>query len=307
VRMPELPVVVVVVMYNSEKLLSDLVASLGPGIEPLKWELVFVDNASSDGSLAEARRLAPDATIVDTGRNGGYAAGINAGVAKARPHSAVLVLNPDVRLSRGCVPTLMKILSESGAGIAVPRLLDARGELIPSMRREPTLRRAAADTLIGATRAGRIGTLGEVVTSLSAYTEPGPTDWAEGSTQLISRECWNAVGTWDEGFFLYSEETDYDLRARDAGLGTWFVPDAVATHLEGGSASNPGLWPLLVSNKVRLYRKRHGRVLAAVFWAVIVVREMTRSILGIKASRAAVRRLTSPRKMREVPGPHSLV
>ncbi len=119
-------VAVVVVTYNSADLLDDLIASLPGGLRGLPWKLIIVDNDSVDASVETARRLAPDATIVETGRNGGYAAGINAGVAAAGPHSAVLVLNPDVRLGVECVPALIAALHRPDTGIAVPLLTDAK-------------------------------------------------------------------------------------------------------------------------------------------------------------------------------------
>lgn len=102
-------VAVVIVTYNSSKLLPDLVRSLSAGLGNLKWHLTVVDNASADDSVAQARRLAPQALIVETGRNAGYAAGINAGVLAAPPHSCILVLNPDVRLLPDCVPALISL------------------------------------------------------------------------------------------------------------------------------------------------------------------------------------------------------
>src|SRR5690349_21642343 len=88
---------IVVVMYKCEELLPDFVAALDEGLAGVSYELVAVDNASPDRSVELVKSLAPAATIVETGRNGGYAAGINAGVTAAGAHSAVLVLNPDVR------------------------------------------------------------------------------------------------------------------------------------------------------------------------------------------------------------------
>jgi N-acetylglucosaminyl-diphospho-decaprenol L-rhamnosyltransferase len=299
-------VAVVVVTYNSESLLEDLLASLGPGLDPVPWHLTVADNASADGSVATVRRLAPEATVVEMGRNAGYAAGINAAVSAARPHTAVLVLNPDVRLEPGCVTELLRTLRSRPTGIAVPRLVDAKGALIPSMRREPSILRTLGDTVLGANRAGRIATLGEVVTDERRYAAEAVTDWAEGSTQLISAECWRRCAPWDESFFLYSEETDFALRARDAGFVTRYTPAARAVHLEGGSAHSPRLWMLLTLNRVRLYRRRHGRVPTAAFWAVLLVRELSRAMLGRPTNRAAARALLSPSRLREVPGPRTV-
>lgn len=295
---------IVVVLYNSATHIHGLVESLADGLDGTNWHLVVVDNASTDGGLAIVRDLAPDATIVETGRNAGYAAGVNAGVRAAPEHKAVLILNPDVRLRPGCVRELLGALSEPGVGIVVPRLHDASGELILSMRREPTLTRAYADALIGASRVGRYPRLGEVVTEPSAYTEPTNTDWAEGSTQLISSECWRICGPWDERFFLYSEETDFDLRSRDAGFATRFVPTAAAIHLEGGSGASPGLRALMAVNRIRLYRRRNGRGRAILYWGAIMLRESIRVALGDKGSRPTLRAITSPKRLRDTPGPH---
>ncbi len=299
-------VAVVVVTYNSQRLLADLIQSLGPGLEGVNWHLTVADNDSKDDSAGEIHRLKPDATVIEMGRNAGYAAGINAAVAKSGPFTAVLVLNPDVRLTPGCVRTLLDTLRENGTGIAVPLLHDGDGRLIETMRREPAVRRVLADAVLGAGRAGRIGTLGEMITDPGQYRSETVTAWAEGSTMLISADCWNAIAPWDESFFLYSEETDFALRARDAGFVTRFTPAARATHLEGDSKVSPGLWALLTINKLRLYRRRHHRLAATAFWAALLLRETSRAAIGNVPSRRAVRFLLNPRRLRETPGPHTV-
>lgn len=296
-------VAVVVVTHNSAHLLPGLLESLPQGMGPVGWELIVVDNASADGSAEVARQLAPYATVVETGCNAGYAAGINAGVAVAGQHTAILALNADVRLGRECVPVLLGALRRPGTGVAVPRLSDARGALIESQRREPAIMRVIAAAVLGARRAGRLGTWGEVVTDPAAYADDADIEWAEGSTQLISAECWAACGPWDESYFLYSEETDFDLRARDLGFRTRYVAAAAATHLEGGSAGSERMWPLLVANQVRLYRHRHAALPAAGFWLASLVREASRAALGRPASRAAVRVLLNPARLRAARGP----
>jgi N-acetylglucosaminyl-diphospho-decaprenol L-rhamnosyltransferase len=305
VLMPRETVAVVVVTYNSERLIDDLLTSLDDGLKGIAWHLTVSDNASADGTVPAVRRLAPAATIVEMGRNAGYAAGINAAVQVAPPHSAILVLNPDVRLMPGCVTELLDAL-RPGTGLAVPRLVDAKSELIESMRREPTVLRAWGDAVLGARRAGRYPALGEVVTDHRRYLDGAVTDWAEGSTLLISAECWQRCAPWDESFFLYSEETDFALRARDAGLVTRYVPAAGAVHLEGDSAQSPGLWALLMLNRVMLFGRRNGRLRTIAYWTALVLREASRAMLGRPTSRAAVQAIISPRRLREARGPHSV-
>jgi GT2 family glycosyltransferase/glycosyltransferase involved in cell wall biosynthesis len=300
-------VLVVCVLFDSTEVLPELLSSLPAGLEGLDWDLVFVDNASRDGSAALARTLAPWATVVESPRNGGYAAGINAGVA-AHPahHTAVLVLNPDVRLAPGCGRSLLAALRETGAGIAVPVLRDERGHLLHSLRRDPTVLRQAADTFIGARTAGRIGTLGELVATRSSYRSRHVVDWAEGAALLIDAGCLAATGGWDESYFLYSEETDFALRARDLGYATVFEPAAGAVHLRGASSTDPALWALLCRNRVHAFRRRHGLGSSGLYYSLVVLREATRAGLGRPTSQAALRFLLNPVRMRQRPGPWSL-
>jgi N-acetylglucosaminyl-diphospho-decaprenol L-rhamnosyltransferase len=197
----------------------------------------------------------------------------------------------------------MAALGTADVGIAVPRLLDAKGALIPSMRREPTLVRALADALLGASRAGRWGRLGEVITDPDSYGLETTSDWAEGSTQLVSAACLARCGPWDESFFLYSEETDFHLRAGRAGFSVRYVPAATATHLEGDSARSPRLWSLLVANRLELYRRHHRRSATALYWVVLLMRETSRAALGRAPSRAAARTLLSPTLLLAERGP----
>ena len=299
-------VAIVVVSFNSELVLPGLLSTLEGGFGDIAWHLYVADNASADRSVDLVKQIAPTATVIEVGRNAGYAVGINVAVAAAGPHTAVLVLNPDVRLTTGCVPELLRALREPGTGIAVPRLLDGNDKRIDSMRREPTVLRAFGDTFLGAQRAGRYPRLGEMVTDPREYEDETVSDWAEGSTQLISAECWAQCGPWDESYFLYSEETDFDLRARDAGFATRYVPSAVAIHLEGDSGSSPQLWALLMVNRVRLFRRRNGLLKALPFWMATALRELTRALLGKQTSRAGLQALLSPRRFREAPGPETV-
>jgi GT2 family glycosyltransferase len=156
------------------------------------------------------------------------------------------------------------------------------------MRREPTIIRTLGDALLGARRAGRVPMLGEIVTGDDRYESPALTDWAEGSALLITDECWRRCAPWDESFFLYSEETEFALRARDHGFATRLAPQAKATHLGGESNTSAKLWALLTVNRVRLYRKRHTAPATALYWCAVLLRELPRAATGRRTSRAAV-------------------
>ena len=111
---------------------------------------------------------------------------------------------------------------------------------------------------------------------------------------MISAECAAACGPWDESFFLYSEDTEFALRARDRGYLTCLEPGAVVTHLGGESRRDPKLWTLLVRNKLVLYRRRHGRVRAVGFHIASLLRELRLAATGNQPSRAAAWALLRP-------------
>ncbi|MDW4906538.1 glycosyltransferase family 2 protein [Streptomyces sp. ADMS] len=297
------PVAVVVVTWNSASVLPGFLAALPDGMAGLDWRLVVADNDSADDTVDVLRALAPDATVVQTGRNAGYAAGVNAALRAAGAYGAALICNPDIRMRQGCAERLVDGLGD-GVGIAVP-LLYEEGRDTPhhSLRRESSVTRALGEALIGNTRAGRFPRLSELVTDSAAYQRPTRADWATGALMAISGDCLAACGPWDESFFLYSEETEYCLRARDRGYATQLEPTAEAVHLGGDSQVSPGLWTLLTLNRVRLYRKRHGPLATAAFRTAVLLRETSRAALGRPAARAAAAALARPGALRKTPGP----
>lgn len=288
---------IVVVAYNSADVLPgclDAIPAASTGLDHVA--VVVVDNDSRDDTAAVAQAHPSVSRYLPMGRNAGYAAAINAAVRAVGATGPVVVLNPDVRLGAGCLPRLIAALDRDGAGIAVPRLVDSSGRLALSLRREPTVLRALGEALLGGRRAGHFAALGEVVVRQEAYAVPAWADWATGAAMAISPACWRDVGPWDESFFLYSEETDFALRARDAGYRLRYVPDAEAVHIGGESGSSPYLWAILTCNRVRLYERRHPAFVARLaFRSAVLLGELLRAGRS-PTHRAAVKALLLPRR-----------
>ncbi|MER5872944.1 glycosyltransferase family 2 protein [Streptomyces sp. NPDC002044] len=307
------PVAVLVVTWNSAEVLPEFLASLPEGMAGVDYRLVVADNDSADGTVELVRSLAPDTTIVQTGRNAGYAAGVNAALGAAAAweggFGAALVCNPDIRMRQGCAKLLVDALDvplDGGGrvGISVPLLYEEGGRVpVYSLRRESRVTRALGEAVLGNRRAGRFPLWSELVTDPSAYERATVADWATGALMALSRDCLDACGVWDESFFLYSEETEYCLRAGDRGFATRLEPAASATHLGGDSQVSPRLWTLLTLNRVRLYGRRHGAAATAAFRAAVLLRETSRALLGRPASLAAARALAGRSALRATPGP----
>jgi N-acetylglucosaminyl-diphospho-decaprenol L-rhamnosyltransferase len=290
---PEADVVLVTVTYNSAAIIERFLRALPDALDGVaSAQVVVVDNDSNDGTIEQVVDLAPWVVAVKAGANLGYGAGLNLGIRHVAARRGVLVLNPDAVLEPGAVLRLLDAVSADDAvGIAVPRIIDATGKLKFSLRREPTIGRAIGEAMLGGHRAARFPLLGDMIRDSAYYVEGATADWATGAAMFISRRVLDAVGLWSEEFFLYSEETDYALRARDAGYRIGYVWDAVAAHPGGAMSKSPWLWSLVAVNRTKLYRKRHGRLPSAVFWSVVVFNEGMRALLGRPTHQAALRAL----------------
>ncbi|MGW0808377.1 glycosyltransferase family 2 protein [Nonomuraea sp. NPDC002799] len=294
-------VAVVIVTYNSADVLAGCLRSLAAGARGVELASVVVaDNASADDCLTIAKQARDLPVItVQLGRNAGYAAAVNAGVDALDLDGldAVYVMNPDCRLLPGSIAPLAEALRAPGRGIAVPYMVNPDGSLQPSLRRRPTIGRAVIEAVIGGDLAGRLGKAGELVTDPREYERPGAVAWATGAAMLLSVPAMREIGPWDESFFLYSEETEYCLRAADQGWLTWYEPASVIEHIGGDSGTNPFLAALLIVNKVRLFRRRRGRLPGAAYYVAVLLGEGARALAGRKISQASFAALLRPSRV----------
>ena len=257
---------------------------------------MVVDNASDDASTEIAKAFdGLPISVVHLIENVGYSAGLNAGVAalRNRPPDAVMVLNPDCRLRRGSLAILAGALQVPGRGIVAPLLLNPDGTLQPTLRRRPTIPGVFAESILGGRLANRFG-LGELVFSEGPHERPGPVPWACGAALLMAWPLLDQVGPWDESFLLYSEETEYLLRAADHGWTTWYEPAAVIEHKGGESGTRPSLAALMTVNRVKLFKERYGVTRGRVYAAGLVLGMAMRAALGQRTARASLAALLFP-------------
>jgi GT2 family glycosyltransferase len=245
----------VVVSYNSR---SELRACVAPLCHAEGVEVVVVDNASADGSLGALARLR--VTSVQLRRNGGFAHGCNAGWRLGNA-PFVLFLNPDAVLRPEDLDRLAQVLEqEPEVGVAAPRIVDANGELQWSQRRFPRLRSIYAQALF---LHRLLAAADELVRDEDAYARPGSPDWVSGACILVRRSLLERLDGFDEGFFMYCEDTDLCRRVRDAGYDVRFEPAAVAVHEGGASTPSGSMLPTLAASRLRYARKHRGAPAAA--------------------------------------------
>lgn len=212
---------VVVVTYNA-------LPWLEPCLESVRGnELVVVDHGSSDGTVAFVRERFREVTVVEQ-ENRGLAAGWNTGIAHTSGRY-VLLLNSDAWLHEGALDALVRCADEHpDAAVVAPRLLNTDGTLQRSVRGYPTLWRIATEYLF-------LRKLAPRSRFFNAFYGAGGIEWIMGAIWLVRRAAIDVVGPADEGFFLFSEETDWAYRFMQAGWSSLLCPEAVATHVYGAS------------------------------------------------------------------------
>ncbi|QCB96125.1 WecB/TagA/CpsF family glycosyltransferase [Arthrobacter sp. PAMC25564] len=266
---------VVVVTYNSSRDIGALLESLREETADLTLRVLVADNSSRDGTLGLVRRGHPDVIAFSTGGNLGYSAGINAALRRAGDSATVVVLNPDLRVQRGSLKTMLQRLRASRAGAVVPRLIDPDGGTSPTLHREPSLTRAVGDAFLGRRAGSRPGWLATTDFNPEGYDHPHPVQWATGAALMVRRSLADSV-PWDESYFLYSEETDFFRRLRMLDETVWYEPAATMTHKGGGSGASTELNALMAINRTRYIRKYHSAAYAAVFHTVQILSEVLR-------------------------------
>lgn len=263
---------VVTVSYNTREDLLRSLACLETVALPL--ETIVVDNASSDGSAEAARRRFPAARVIENPENLGFSRANNRGLREARaPY--VLLLNSDAEVRPGAVETLAALLDgRSEVGIVGPRTLSTDGTVQVCFGPALTpLGEWRQRRLVRGVRARRPAALARAEQLGRSEHEPV---WVSGACMMARRAALEAVGGFDEGFFLYEEDVDLCVRVRAAGWRILYAPRAEIVHHLGRSIeSSPSRARIEYHRShVRYYRKHNGPVLTALLRAHILARAL---------------------------------
>lgn len=258
----------------------DSVFTHPPGVP---FEVLVLDNASGDGSAAAVReRFGDSVELIELDRRRGKAENDSELMARSRGRW-LLLLNEDSELTASAANTLRARLSAAPrAGVAGARIVNPAGAQQASAWRLPGVVSALAGALF----------LHNRLTVQSRGPEVREVGWVQSAGMMVRRDTYEQVGAMDPDFFVYSDEVDWQKRARDAGWSVLYVPESTIVHREQLS-HGAGARRRIVEfsrNRDRYMQKHHGPAAAA------LVRMLTAFTYALRALAALILPGHSPRR-----------
>lgn len=232
---------VVIDTYNVRVVLQSCLDSVLASEAPFDFE-VFVVDTGADGSAAMVRERYPEVTVIEAPENPGYAAANNLALRHARGRYCLL-LNPDTVVPPDAFARTVAALEvHPSTGILGPKLVRGNGSLDLACRRSfPTPTTALYHFLRLPRLFPHSPTFGAYNLTYLDPNEEYEVDSVVGAYMLIRRQVIEDIGLLDETYWMYGEDLDFCLRARDAGWRTRYYPRVTVIHLKGESSKGRSL------------------------------------------------------------------
>ncbi len=242
---------VVVVTYDALPWLERCLDSVA------EYETIVVDNGSTDGTVELVRERYPHVKLIEQ-PNVGLAAGWSRGIESAAGRF-VMLLNADAWIVGDAAEQLAAFADEHPqAAMVGPKLLNTDGSLQRSVRGFPTLWRLATEYFFLRKLAPTSHALNAFYAGDFDHDETREVECVMGACLFVRRDAIDAVGPPDGAFFLFSEETDWCYRFRQAGWSVVFYPDAEVVHVSGASHGGR-FFRENVRSHLRFFAKHHGK------------------------------------------------
>jgi len=243
---------IIIVNYNVKHRLRECLLSIYRSTKGTSFEIIVVDNNSTDGSVDMVKSEFPAVKLIENSQNLGFARAANQGL-KENKGRYILLLNPDTIVLPNALDKMVEFMeANSEAGALGCKLLNPDGSLQPSCRSFPTLitvlfentgleKLFLRNRIIGRHRIGHWD-----------YNDIREVDQPMGSALMVRRETATQVGLMDEQFYMYYEDVDWCFRIKKGGWKIYFLPSAQIIHYGGQSAS-----PNMAKMRIQGYKSRH--------------------------------------------------
>lgn len=231
------------------------------------WRAVIVDNGSTDDSVQRIREAHPTATFIENGRNLGFAGGCNVGIRKAVENGAdyVWLLNADTTVTKSTLGAMVNRAKHEPT-------IGAVGSVIYCMDKPSKVQAWGGGYInfwIGRSRQFRKRVSDQTL------------EFVTGASMLIPLRVLASVGLFDEGFFMYWEDSDYCYRMREAGWRITTAPNSVVYHKGSATFVSRGhLSDAYFIESARRFFRKHARFPLLSLWAGLGLSMLKRIVLG---------------------------
>ncbi|MBC8288673.1 MAG: glycosyltransferase family 2 protein [Nitrospinae bacterium] len=220
---------IIIVSFNTRDVLLDCLTSVYAQTEGISYEVIVVDNASSDDTPAAVSENFPDVRLISNDVNGGFSSANNQGIRESTG-KCVALLNPDTRLIENSFQKICGYLQEHKEfSILGPGIIDESSQQSSTRLWEDTPLDAARKILGFYNPGDELQRMGDEEEALVI----------SGCCFVVHRELFEEIGLLDENYFLYNEEDDFCRRARKHGKRICFFPETSIQHLQGKSTHQP--------------------------------------------------------------------
>lgn len=240
--MQKLSLSICIVTYQARDYLRDCLNSLYAHAPNGEYEIIVVDNHSTDGTIETLERQFPQVKLIKNPTNNGFTAPMNQALRQAQGQY-LLQLNPDTIVHDQALNQLIQFMqSHPKVGICGPKVLNTDGSLQKPCRRGESTPWAVITYFLGLSSLfPKSKFFGGYLMNYLDEDEINEVDGVAGSCMLLRREVIDQIGYLDERFFAYQEDADFCFQARQAGWKVYYVPTAQITHYggQGGSRVQP--------------------------------------------------------------------
>ena len=265
---------IIVVSWNTREILADCLNSVYQHPPKDSFELILVDNASTDGSAEMVAEQFPQARLIKSETNLGFAQGNNLAVPLC-VGQYVLLLNPDTIVKQNGLQSLIDFLDANpAAGAAGSMLLNVDETLQPSCHPRPQLGRELWRLL----HFDAIKPYGRYNMHQWDLTQNREVDVLMGASLMVRKSILDEIGFLDGDYFMYSEEVDLCFRLQKAGWKLFYVPASKVIHLGGQSSKQVAMdmFMQLYLGKLKYFRKHYGAGAGFVYKLILLLASLMR-------------------------------
>ena len=279
-------VTAIIVNYNTAHLLDEAINALRLSCAGMRLQIVLVDNASRDGSVAVIKERFGDCELIENAVNVGFGRANNQALPLVKGRY-VLLLNTDAFVATDTLrSTVAYMEANAGCGVLGVRLVGRDGVLQPSCRYAPT----PWNVFLGRTGLNRFFPRVQLIDEMSwDHASVRECDWVPGCYYLVRREVLDAVGLFDPRYFLYFEEVDHCKAVKAAGWSVVFFPHTTVVHIGGESAKSDSaltalgqqISELQIESEMLYFRKHGGRTAV---WLSFALSAVSDALLALKSA-----------------------